>query len=291
MSDMRDTVARLRGVADAKPELSPIVETALTVVKAAQDEVAAAEKRARLAEEVAAGVRPHIDAVCRRNQELEERLRVRDERDAAAGERVRVERRAVERDDLLRDLAAAVSKLAEQTRDLPRAPEFQLLAAVHRCTRDQDGRSAIRNRAEYRGGPWDVIDVDGAVIAVLEKRSDAIALVKSLLDEEIAAAAKGVGAGGGPESEDSLDSPRTRRRRQPGEVPADPADGGPVPGAAPGVDGMTAEEVEAMGGAPPRHELGRPRGKRPAPQRPAEDVIPGYSSKRRLTTKRQARLL
>lgn len=215
-----EAVTKLEAIGSVRPDAAQLVKIAVDVVKSAAEEIAIAEGRAEAAETLVSGVRPHLDqleaenaALAEENAALESQLAAAREIAAADATEKAAVAKSIDVAAEIGQIAAGIAQIKAAQEALPHSPEFQLVKAIHACTRDQDGQSAIVNRSEYASGPWEVVDVDGAVIEVLEKRSSAIALVKQLLEAEMKAAES---------HDDALDSPRAaRRKKQPGEVHSD----------------------------------------------------------------------
>lgn len=178
-----EAVLKIEAISAVRPEMKPVCDIALAVVRAAEAEIAKAEARAALAENLVKNVRPQMDALVQVAKDATARAdakeavvkRVTDEqrRDAAIGALVTQQA----------SLAGTVEVLVKNQERI-RKDAVQLLQAIHASTRDQNGKSAIENRAPYAGSPWSVVDISGDVISVVECRKDAVQLVVKLLEEE-----------------------------------------------------------------------------------------------------------
>jgi len=195
-----EAIVRLEAIAAVKSEMRPVVDVALQVVRAAQVEIEKAETRAELAEDLVSQVRPQMVELAKLATDAEEREAIVKRAMAINVKKAAVATEEQRRDAALETLAKSIETLKTSVEKLAEAPvvrdAVQVLQAIHSCTRDQNGKSAIQNRSPYAGSPWTVVDIDGAVIQVVECRKDAVQLVVKLLEEELA---------------------ESRRRKQPGE--------------------------------------------------------------------------
>lgn len=198
--EVKNAVSRLTAMADVKPELAPVVGVALEVVKSAREEAEAAvgrafraEERARLAEETLAAVTPHVNELADRAESAERSILQRSAIDAARemqAEKAEAHRKAWTPTPTqvakVREMAAQVEDLRAGTVAQAEgvAKAAQIITVIHRAVKNEDGKSPVQCFEE--SGEWTVSDYDGAVIAVLEKRSDAVQLVSDLIEEELA---------------------------------------------------------------------------------------------------------
>lgn len=223
-------VAKLDAISAVRPDISPVVDVALEVVKGAQDAIAKAETRARVAEETLADVTPEIKKIAIRAAVAEEEVRLRDQLDKNQQDRDAVAKREkvakAERVDLARAAAEMVEKFAKARGEL-----IEKIVTAHR----QVEPSLIENRSAY--GPFVVKHVDGSVFRVAETRAEALQAVDELLAYE-----KKLDVGSDElDDEDSEGGPRVRREPQPGEN-APPED--IVPGHAGRLDGARLKKTK-----------------------------------------------
>jgi hypothetical protein len=212
--------SRLLAQADVRADLKPVIQVALDAIDAAQEDAEAQVKRAELtkraAESSLSEVRPHVEAIARQADEANARA------DEAERRLAEVEEQLRERDrlDQLRELADGVERLVAAQKASNAAVverNAELIAAVHRCAKDSDGLSPLRNTSEFEGAPWTVTHpYDARKYVVVEKRSDAIDLVARLVQEKWNEPAPP------PTHEDAPGSPKRRRRSQPGETASGP---------------------------------------------------------------------
>jgi hypothetical protein len=235
-ADVQKAVDRLRGAADARPELRGTVDVALAVVEAARREVDDAVVRAELAEDLVKGVRPELDSVAKRAEDAERRLAERDEIDAAEDARKSRDAEAVAKAEAVRrgwtptpEQVAQIRKMAGQVEDLRAAQAaqaagvakaVQILTCIHKAVKNEDGKSPVQCFKE--SGEWTVSDADDGVIAVCEKRSDAIQLVADLLAEELAETEKAEEQDEAYRPQDTTHRPEPWRRKRPADVEQPP---------------------------------------------------------------------
>lgn len=238
--EVEQSVLKLEAMAAVSPALAPVVSTALSVVRSAEADVRAAEQRAALAEGLVAKVRPELDAIAKRCEDAERRLAERDEIDAAEDARERRDAEAVAKAAAERAAWAPtpaqvgqIGKMAEQVERLRAATitqaeavvakVAQLLTVIHKAVKNEDGLSPIQSFREH--GEWTVRDADDGVIAVCEKRSDAVQLVADLLAEELAEAAKSADQDEAYRPDDTMHRPAPWRGKKKPEQPPAP---GPI---------------------------------------------------------------
>jgi hypothetical protein len=166
----------------------PLADVLVKFARAAKHEVDESEARAVAAEEALADVEPELEKIAKRAEALHEQLLEKDEalvarETADVARRIKAERIARDHAAAAKDEAALATVVAELTEAIKaQQPVVDLLVAVHQRTKDAHGQSAIRNRREY--GQWEVYNRAGIHVTTVEKRSEAIQLVREMLAVE-----------------------------------------------------------------------------------------------------------
>lgn len=213
-----ETLAKLHDAVHkaATAEQRVMAQTLLDMARAANDAVTKAEARAEEAETKLANAAPTMRAMAKHAESLAEQLQASEHvvDDLAKRERVAKREAADEA-----DAAAVLPALARAMKTLETSFEksVDILTAIAKLTKGPDGRNALRCKAEY--GHWQVLDPDTDRVAVVERRSDAVALVKAMVEAKWAE--KDVAAEiGAPRSHQDLDDLDERREKFP-QLPAD----------------------------------------------------------------------
>jgi dsDNA-specific endonuclease/ATPase MutS2 len=226
-----DTITRLEGaLAVAKAEQKPLVQAALDIAKAAQAEIESVTARAEEAEAVALAARPVIEALEDEKDETETRLRNTEAARQADKVRRSVEKRKAKVD--AEDEAALEAAVERFTQALAKSKDdiVTFFTALHKLTRDADGKSVLRNFKKW--SVFEVLDPVTNEITIHESRADTIKAVQSIIAKyQSTVTLEDLDTSKGTEDGSDLDARRSRTHLGVVEpMPSDSKSGGRIDG-------------------------------------------------------------